>query len=479
MDEVIAGIETALRAAVIEYLEGHRHPGAAVGVVRDGELAWSFGAGVADRETGRVPDADTLFRIASISKTFTATAVLQLRDEGRLRLDDPYVRHVPEFAAAVNPFGPIEDVTIRRLLTHSSGLQGEPPNSDPREYAMYLPDDLVAAFDRIRVVIPPDQATKYCNLGFELLGILVERLRGRPFREVIADRITGPLGMTSTVFDATPEGAPGLAPRRAVGYDPRDADDTTPRAADPDSALYEADGGLWSTVTDLGRWLVAQTRQADTDIAGVDGRVLAGSTIREMHRPWLVWTEDPWALAQGLCWYTVRRDDTDWSGHAGAVEGFGSKAHLSIADGVGVIVLLNTMGDAGTLAADLGKLVLAAHRPAVAAARVITAPPAVPEAWRDLVGTYRWPPYGPGDRVEIRGADLVLLEEGEERAQRLVPTDDPLVFTVDGGRAGGEPARFLVSADGRVDGLNVAGYPMIRLTLAWTPPSTARDGTSR
>ena len=154
-----------------------------------------------------MPDADTLFRIASISKTFTAVAVMQLRDEGRLRLDDPYVLHVPEFAAAVNPFGPIEDVTIRRLLTHTSGLQGEPPNRDPREYAMYLPDDLVAAFDRIRVVIPPDSATKYCNLGFELLGILVERLRGQPFREVIAERITGPLGLASTVYDATPEGA--------------------------------------------------------------------------------------------------------------------------------------------------------------------------------------------------------------------------------------------------------------------------------
>ena len=477
MDDVIAAIEPELRRSVVAYLEKKRLPGAAVGIVRDGALAWSFGAGLADRSTGRVPDADTLFRIASITKTFTATAVLQLRDDGRLRLDDPYVRHVPEFAAATNPFGPIEDVTIRRLLTHTSGLQGEPPNRDPRDYTMYLPHDLVAAFDEVRVVIPPESQTKYCNLGFEMLGVLVERLSGRTYREVVAERITGPLGMASTVWDATPAAAPDLAARRAVGYDPREFDDTSRLANDPDSALYEADGGLWSTVSDLARWLVALTRGSDDDRAGVDGRILDGATVREMQRPWIAWSDEPWTLAQGLGWYTVRHDDIDWTGHAGAVEGFGSKAQISVSDGLGVIVLLNTMGDAGSLAHELGKLAMPAHRDAVAAARSVAAPPSVPESWRDLVGSYQWPPYGPGIRVEIRGADLVHFDEGEEeKPYRLAPTDDPLVFIVQGGRQAGEPARFVCDAEGRVDAVNLGGYPMIRLRLAWTPPSTTAGG---
>src|SRR4029079_11962069 len=119
-----------LEAMTASFVTEHRLPGAAVGVVRDGRLAWSHGYGFADRAAGRRPDAHTLYRVASISKTFTASSILQLRDAGRLRLDDPLVEHVPEAAAYTSPLGRVEDITLRRLLLHTSALQGEHPIDD-------------------------------------------------------------------------------------------------------------------------------------------------------------------------------------------------------------------------------------------------------------------------------------------------------------------------------------------------------------
>ncbi len=249
-----------------------------MGIVRDDSLAWVAGVGYADLATGARPNERTLYRIASITKTFTATAVLQLRDEGRLRLDDPLTRYVPEFAVVANPFGPIEDVTIRRLLLHRSGLQSEQPVMDPRKATFLRVDDLIGMLDRVRVSIPPESAFKYSNLGYELLGEVVRRVSGHPLTEYVVDRITGPLGMTSTVHEATGQ----LAERCAVGYDARQFDDRGTVARDIDSLSMEGAAGLWSSVEDMALWVSQQFRRRADAVA--DGRqVLRGSTLREMH----------------------------------------------------------------------------------------------------------------------------------------------------------------------------------------------------
>ena len=122
------GAEYEAKAA--SFVKENRLPGAAVGIVHEGKLAWSKGIGFADVKKKRPADTKTLYRIASITKTFTATAVMQLRDEGKLALDDPLVTYLPELASAKSTFGPIEGLTIRRLLSHESGLQSEPPDAD-------------------------------------------------------------------------------------------------------------------------------------------------------------------------------------------------------------------------------------------------------------------------------------------------------------------------------------------------------------
>ncbi|MGH3142790.1 MAG: serine hydrolase domain-containing protein, partial [Gaiellales bacterium] len=122
------GAEYEAKAA--SFVKENRLPGAAVGIVHEDKLVWSKGIGFADVKKKRRADTKTLYRIASITKTFTATAVMQLRDEGKLALDDPLVNYLPELASARSTFAPIEGLTIRRLLSHESGLQSEPPDAD-------------------------------------------------------------------------------------------------------------------------------------------------------------------------------------------------------------------------------------------------------------------------------------------------------------------------------------------------------------
>ncbi len=150
-DTVLAGVLPAVEEKIEEQVERYRLPGVAVGIVRDQELAWSGGFGFADIEGEQLPDEHTLYRVGSITKTFTATAIVQLRDEGRLSLDDPLVRHIPEFGAARNRFGSIEDVTLRRMLAPRSGLMGEPPLSHWETLSFPTIEEIIASLPRVDV----------------------------------------------------------------------------------------------------------------------------------------------------------------------------------------------------------------------------------------------------------------------------------------------------------------------------------------
>src|SRR5262245_42728058 len=128
-DPILDAVMPKLHDRISQLVAQHRLPGVAVGIVHDQELVWSAGFGFADLAMERRPDEHTLFRVGSITKTITAAALMQLRDAGKLQLDDPIVRFLPEFAAVRTRFGTVEDVTLLRLLTHRSGLMGEPPLS--------------------------------------------------------------------------------------------------------------------------------------------------------------------------------------------------------------------------------------------------------------------------------------------------------------------------------------------------------------
>jgi CubicO group peptidase (beta-lactamase class C family) len=453
--QAVQDLSAQLEARARRFVREQRAPGVAVGVVHGDELVWSSGVGFADVAARRAPDAATLYRIASITKTFTGTAIMQLRDEGLLHLDDPATTYLPELGGAESPFGAIETVTIRRMLSHESGLMGDPPGT---EWSQPIYEAEPAAnFARVAEIgtrVPPNTQQKYSNLAYQLLGEIVARVSGVPYAEYLRTRILGPLALSSTSFDPL---RAELVDRRATGYAARAfSDELRESVAAP---VIQAEGGLWSCVEDLARWLSFQLAE---DTAPRDGaRVLAASTLAEMHRPRYL-GDEAWTIAWGIAWYALRRDDVVWVQHSGGLHGFVTNICFDPKERVGAIALVNGEVEAEDLAMDLVSLARDAVR---AAPAPIEAPPAMPVAWRELLGLYSEREYSRLVRLEWRDGKLSVVEP-ESPAWRpvLKPTDDPDTFLVEPGvREAGEPCTFQRRADGRIRSLTLGATLMLRL----------------
>jgi CubicO group peptidase (beta-lactamase class C family) len=454
MANAIAEARAKLEATAAAFVKENRLPGAAVGVVHDDRLVWSAGIGFADLARRRKANPKTLYRIASITKTFTATAIMQLRDEGSLSLDDPVLVYLPELKKAKSAFGPAEAITIRRLLSHESGLQSEPPGTDfaAVRYESAAAENLARAKE-ISATVPPNTQWKYSNLGYQLLGEIVGRVSGRPYHKVVQARLFRPLQLTSTAFD--PKGP--LAARRATGYDPRFLSDELEPAPVPADAVFEAEGGLWSCVEDLGRWLSFQL--GDGKAGGK--QLVAKETLAEMHKPrYLV--DEKWTRAWAIGWYAVRQDDVIWRMHSGGHYGFITNACFDPTEKVGAIVLLNGFGFATQLAMKIGAI---AREAVQAAAPAITAPEKLPDEWRPLVGLYVMKHFGGVIRLEWRDGKLTFVDDTDPTwTPALEATDDPDIFVVEPGfRESGELVRFKRDRKGRVVSVLMAVATMERL----------------
>jgi CubicO group peptidase (beta-lactamase class C family) len=430
------GVAARLEAKAASYIKEQRLPGAMVGIVDDGALVWSAAIGFSDVASRRAPDRQTLYRVASITKTVTGTAIMRLRDEGKLRLDDPLGRHIPELAH-------LEDVTIRRLLSHESGLQSEPPGTDWRkaQYEGSVARNLARAHE-IRTTVPPNTQEKYSNLGYQVLGEIVARASGIPYVQYVTTEIFQPLGMTSSAFEPLPA---ELRERCATGYAGRFVSDEL--GVSPAAPSVGSEGGLWSCLDDLARWIAYQLTDEPT--------------LREMHRPRYLSNEE-WTEAFGISWYARRRNEVIWVQHSGALHGFRSNVCFDPKYKVGAIALLNGIADAAELSMGLGEIA----REAVAAmAPRIDAPAPLPAQYRELIGVYFDPDLGEIRRVEWRDAKLVILNP-DDPAWRptLVAASDPDIFIVEPGeRESGENVVFTRAADGRVASVFIAAGTWQRL----------------
>jgi CubicO group peptidase (beta-lactamase class C family) len=457
----VAGGAEQFEAKLGSFVREHRLYGAVAGVVHDGELVWSGGVGFADLATGRLSGPDVLYRIASITKTFTGTAVLQLRDAGKLDLDDPVVKWIPELADSASP-ETIGGVTIRRLLSHESGLVSEPPGTDflavPPSYQGVAARNLERVGE-IFTAVPPNSQPKYCNLGYQLLGEIVSRVSEIPCPQYVVERILAPLQMTSTGFEPLD---PALAQRCAVGYSARAFSDEL-AVAPPVPPLW-AEGGLWSSVADLGRWLTFQLA-AHPDLPGrgtrvADSPVLSAVTRREMHKPRYL-SDEEWSSAWGISWYSVRKDDVTWVQHSGGLHGFTSNACFDRATGVGAIALVNGEADASDLAMALGAK---ARELAEAAPPRLAAPVPMPADLQPLLGLYAPADMSSLVRIEWRDGKLTAVGDGQGEIMPLEQGSNAGSFIVGPGfRQSGEPLVFQRRADGTVTSMLMGGGSLVRL----------------
>jgi CubicO group peptidase (beta-lactamase class C family) len=431
---------------IAQNFEALGAPGLAASIVHDDELVWSSGFGVTDLATRRTPDDGTVARVASITKTFTATAIMQLRDEGKLGLDDELSKHIPEFAKVRETGGRAKDVTLRRLLTHYSGLSAETSLLSWGAEEFPGRDAVIAALPSTEVVIPADSQWKYSNLAFGLLGEVVERLSGVPYVEYMRANILGPLGFESTAFERSDLPADQLY----TGYDaviPSDPSRAELRVADyRDLGAVTSAGQLHSCVADLARWISFQFREDAGERSG--SQVLSGRSLSEMHRP--QYAAADWSSGQSLPWLVERAGDRVYHGHGGGVHGFASQITYNLPSRTGVVLLANAWPVAGvySLGPQVMEVLLTGAAPVPVAAREPSLPAITPapEALAPLLGYYIAEPGVPAN-VEYRSGDLWITSPPGESfpihtPARMVATDDPGGYLLQGGRGAGERAAF-------------------------------------
>jgi CubicO group peptidase (beta-lactamase class C family) len=461
MAGLVAAGADELAATLASFVTENRLPGAAAGVVQGDDLVWSAGVGLADAGTRRPTQPEALFRIASITKTFTGAAVMQLRDTGRLDLDDPAVAYLPELRSAVSPFATIEAVTIRRMLSHESGLAAEPPGTD-WSVPVYQGDVALtlARASEIVLRLPPNAAHKYSDLAYQLLGEIVTRVSGTRYPQYLRAAVLDPLGMSATAFEPL---AKNLLERCATGYDWRaHSDELAPASA---ISPVWAEGGLWSCVEDLGRWISFQLRAYQNP--ATDSPVLAAASVREMHNPRYLAGND-WTQAWGISWCANRRDDITWIQHSGGLPGFTSTVCFDPVRNVGSIVVLNGTGGSSELAVDLASI---AWRLAHRTPPPIRAPAPMPEQYRPLLGVYSRPePAGGILRLGWRDGNLAFTAlDVSAWSMTLAPTSDPDVFSsAPGSDFAGDNVVFRRLADGRVASVFLMDSTFVRLDSVTT-----------
>jgi CubicO group peptidase (beta-lactamase class C family) len=340
----IADVVPAIDAHFQRFMADGHVPGLVYGIVRDGRLQHVGAFGVQDLDSRRAVDGETLFRIASMSKAFTALAILKLRDEGKLSLDDLAEAHVLEMRGWRYPTSDSPRIRVRDLLSHAAGFVTDDPWGDRQTP---LPE---AEFTRmLKEGVPftraPGTAYEYSNFGFALLGRIVTNVSGRPFEDYIQQEIMRPLGMTSTGYDIF--SSPQV--RRAIGY--RWENDAWSREPDMKRGAFGAMGGVQTSASDYARW-VAFLLSAWPARDGPEQGPVRRSTVRELAeglnfvqlgtRPG---KSDP-TCAQAIAYGKGMRIATDCKigtalGHGGGYPGYGSYLLLLPDYGVGVFAFSN------------------------------------------------------------------------------------------------------------------------------------------
>lgn len=339
-------------AALRDFRQLHRAETQRAGIVgssfyfvRDGRTVVADHLGLQDADAEVPVDADTIYHWASITKTMTGIAIMQLRDRGQLSLDDPIVRYVPELARVHNPSGDTDKITIRQLMSHSAGFRNGTWKWRDAEWQPFEPPgwaQIAAMMPYTEVLYRPGTRFSYSNPGIVYLGQVIERLTGEDFEVYVDKNILRPLGMHSSYFDGTP---PYLLRHRSHSYYVKDGK----RVAAPfdvDTGVTVSNGGLNAPMTDMARYVAFligdPARQSEYDV------VLKRASLEEMWRPVISAGEDysqgrmaP-TTQSGLSFFIDAAGPVRLVGHNGDQNGFRAYLNLCPDQHAGSLLAFNT-----------------------------------------------------------------------------------------------------------------------------------------
>ena len=316
-----------------DYIVG----GSLMFIERDRVTGTSF-YGFADVDLCRIVDENTIYHWASITKTFTAIAIMQLRDRGLLDLDDPVIDYIPELRSVHNPYGTMNEITIRHLLTHSAGFRGPTwPWGGDKDWHPFEPtrwSQLMAMIPYTEILFKPGSQYSYSNPGIIFLGRIIEILTGDDYEVYIDKNILKPLHMYRTYFDISPY---HLLPYRSNNYYIHKGD-ITANGLDFDTGITVSNGGLNAPLTDMVKYLAFLIGVSDSE-----NQVIKRSSLEEMWIPQLVIDEnDSLKQSIGLSFFILEQNGIRVIGHTGSQKGFMSFFYIDPAREIGVICVFNT-----------------------------------------------------------------------------------------------------------------------------------------
>jgi CubicO group peptidase (beta-lactamase class C family) len=337
-----------------EYAEQNHFPGLVYGIVVDGKLVHTGSIGYTNLKNKTEATSRSDFRIASMSKSFTAMAVLKLRDEGKLKLDDPAYLYIPEMKGIKYLTKDAAPITIRHLLTHSAGFPEDNPWGD-RQLAN-TDEQLVDLYKKgISFSNDPGLGYEYSNLGFATLGYIIKKVSGKSYQEYITENILKPLGMAHTYYEYD------KVPKELLAHGYRWIDDQWVEQPMLHDGSYGAMGGMITTIEDFSKYAALHlSAWPPRDDAGTGP--VKRSSIREMQYPWDVngfnvnyktATGRPYPFVSAYCYGLRWRryiDAMTAVGHTGGLPGFGSEWTIYPEYGIGVISFANlTYANAGSI----------------------------------------------------------------------------------------------------------------------------------
>jgi CubicO group peptidase (beta-lactamase class C family) len=342
------------------YTDSDHIVGASAIVMRDGKILARHNVGLADRASAKRVDDRSIFHWGSVTKTLTAISIMQLRDRGKLSLDDKVTRWVPELRLLHDPYGMIDSITIRMLMSHSAGFQnGTWPYGSGEAWEPFEPTEwaqLVAMMPYQQLHFKPGTKYSYSNPGFIYLARIIEKITGDPWATYVQKNLLSPLGLDRSYFGGTPYYL--AADRSHNYYVSRDSvskrDTVIDNGADFDPGITIPNGGWNSPLDDLATYLAFLTNAPGGRLPRERYDViLKRSSLEEMWRPVVKTTggygsENDW---MGLSFFGMKQGDVTILGHTGSQAGFRCFTYFDPVKRTAVLVVFNTTAERSSPAA--------------------------------------------------------------------------------------------------------------------------------
>jgi CubicO group peptidase (beta-lactamase class C family) len=343
------------------YVDSDKVVGASVVAVKAGKETGRYDTGFADRSANVRVDSQTIYHWGSITKSLTAISIMQLRDRGKLSLDDKIVKWVPELRAMHDPYNMMDSITIRMLLSHTAGFQNPTwPYGNDQPWEPFEPttwNQLVAMMPYQELLFKPGSRYSYSNPGFIYLARVIEQITGDPWDAYVQKNIFAPLGMNRSYFRGTPY---FLASHRSHNYYVR-RDSTklgytrlTDNGADFDPGITSPNGAWNAPVSDLVKYVAFLTNAL---VPGMTRErydvVLSRASLAEMWKPGLSMSQSYESAPNqwmGLSFFVLDRNGQRILGHTGSQAGFRSFYYFDPETQVGVIAVFNTTNSAAPAA---------------------------------------------------------------------------------------------------------------------------------